>query len=157
MADNDNDDANATPLNKNLLKAIQAITSFDPTGSPSANRKSLEDKLIKLAVTLQMFQFTSRQIRPLTRLREEGFHQMVAEELGPEETDHKILPPRSLDTIALLALDDMIVASRNEDVLEERRRSLRPSAGLLSQNLEDATRPSSPSIADFGVRSPDFR
>ena len=54
MADNDNDDANV-PLNKNLLKAIQTITSFDPTGSPSANRKSLEDKLIKLAVTLQMF------------------------------------------------------------------------------------------------------
>ena len=50
MADNDNDDANVTPLNKNLLKAIQAITSFDPTESPSANRKSLEDKLIKLAV-----------------------------------------------------------------------------------------------------------
>ena len=91
MADNDNDDANVTPLNKNLLKAIQAITSFDPTGSPSANRKSLEDKLIKLAVTLQMFQFTSRQIRPLTRLREEGFHQMVAEELGPVETDHNRL------------------------------------------------------------------
>jgi len=90
MADNDNDDANV-PLNKNLLKAIQTITSFDPTGSPSANRKSLEDKLIKLAVTLQMFQFTSRQIRPLTRLREEGFAQMVAEELGPEETDHNRL------------------------------------------------------------------
>ena len=71
--------------------------------------------------------------------------------------EYEILPPRSLDTIALLALDDMIVASRNEDVLEERRRSLRPSTGLLSQNLEDATRPSSPSIADFGVRSPDFR
>ena len=69
MADNDNDDANVTPLHKDLLKAIQAITSFDPTESPSANRKSLEDKLIKLAVTLQMFQFTSRQIRPLTRLR----------------------------------------------------------------------------------------
>ena len=91
MADNDNDDANVTPLHKDLLKAIQAITSFDPTGSPSANRKSLEDKLIKLAVTLQMFQFTSKQIRPLTRLREEGFHQMVAEELGPVETDHNRL------------------------------------------------------------------
>ena len=90
MADNDNDDANV-PLNKNLLKAIQTITSFDPTGSPSANRKSLEDKLLKLAATLQMFQFTSRQIRPLTRLREEGFAQMVAEELGPEETDHNRL------------------------------------------------------------------
>ena len=42
-------------------------------------------------LTLQMFQFTSRQIRPLTRLREEGFHQMVAEELGPVETDHNRL------------------------------------------------------------------
>ena len=52
------DDANNNKLDKNLLKAIQAITSFDPTGSPSANRKSLEDKLLKLAATLQMFQFT---------------------------------------------------------------------------------------------------
>ena len=67
MADNDNDDANVTPLNKNLLKAIQAITSFDPTGSPSANRKSLEDKLIKLAVTLQMFQFTFDHTRQVQR------------------------------------------------------------------------------------------
>ena len=48
------DDAN-NKLDKDLLKAIQAITSFDPTGSPSANRKSLEDKLLKLAATLQMF------------------------------------------------------------------------------------------------------
>ena len=71
--------------------------------------------------------------------------------------EYDILPPRSLDTIALLALDDMIAASRNEDVLEERRRSLRPSAGLMSQNLEDATRPSSPSTADFEVRRLDFR
>ena len=38
------DDAN-NKLDKDLLKAIRAITSFDPTGSPSANRKSLEDKL----------------------------------------------------------------------------------------------------------------
>ena len=53
----DPDDANNTPLNKNLLKAIQTITSFDPTESPSANRKSLEDKLLQLAATLQMFQF----------------------------------------------------------------------------------------------------
>ena len=72
-----------------VVKILESL--LDPTGSPSANRKSLEDKLIKLAVTLQMFQFTSRQIRPLTRLREEGFAQMVAEELGPEETDHNRL------------------------------------------------------------------
>ena len=87
----DPDDANNTPLDKNLLKAIQAITSFDPTGSPSANRKSLEDKLLKLAATLQMFQFTRVQTRPLTRLREEGYGQMVAAELGPEENDHNRL------------------------------------------------------------------
>ena len=61
------------------------------------------------------------------------------------------------DEAALLELDDIVVASRHEDVLEERRRSLRPSAGLLSQNLEDATRPSSSSsIADVGVSRPDF-
>ena len=60
------------------------------------------------------------------------------------------------DEAALLGLDDIVAASRNEDVLEERRRSLRSSAGLLSQNLEHATRPSSPSIADVGVRPPDF-
>ena len=60
------------------------------------------------------------------------------------------------DEAALLGLDDIVAASRNEDVLEERRRSLRSSAGLLSQNLEHATCPSSPSIADFGVRPSDF-
>ena len=80
---------------------------------------------------------------------------MVASSMAP--MNNQPLGTRSLDTIALLALDGMIVASRNEDVLEERPRSLRPSAGLMSQNLEDATRPSSSSIADFGVRSPDFR
>ena len=80
---------------------------------------------------------------------------MVPSSMAP--MNNQPLGTRSLDTIALLALDDMIVASRNEDVLEERPRSLRPSAGLLSQNLEDATRPSSPSTADFEVRRLDFR
>ena len=87
----DPDDANNTPLNKDLLKAIRAITSFDPTGSPSANRKSLEDKLLKLAATLQMFQFTSKQTRPLTRLREAGYDQMLAEELGPEHDHNRLM------------------------------------------------------------------
>ena len=88
MADND---ANNTQLDKHLLKAIHSITSFEPTGSPSANRRNLEAKFLKLASCFQMFQFTSRQIRPLTRLREDGYNQMVTEELGPEENEHNRL------------------------------------------------------------------
>ena len=137
-----------------MVRSSMAPMNDQPLGT------SVENEILHLESSRAIvFGSESSRLPPVRQFLEPGTHIITGSGVLSSRHYHTSsgLHLSPADEAALLELDDIVVASRHEDVLVERRRSLRPSAGLLSQNSEDATRPSSSSIADFGVRSPDFR
>ena len=147
-------DLDSTSASSTMVRSSMAPMNDQPLGT------SVENEILHLESSRAIvFGSESSRLPPVRQFLEPGTHIITGSGVLSSRHYHTSsgLHLSPADEAALLELDDIVVASRHEDVLVERRRSLRPSAGLLSQNSEDATRPSSSSIADFGVRSPDFR
>ena len=141
------------PSSNTMIRSSMAPMNDQPLGT------SVENEILHLESSQAIvFGSESSRLPPVRQFLEPGTHIITGSGVLSSRHHHtnRGLHFSPADEAALLELDAIAVASLDEHVLEERRRSLQPSAGLLSQNLEDATRPSSPSIADVGVSPPDF-
>ena len=141
------------PPSNTIVRSSMAPMNDQPLGT------SVENEILHLESSQAIvFGSESSRLPSVRQSLEPGTHIITGSGVLSSRHHHtnRGLHFSPADEAALLELDAIAVASLDEHVLEERRRSLRRSAGLLSQNLEDATRPSSPSIADVGVRPPDF-